>query len=107
MKYIFLSLATVSLIACGTSKKQPERPVSVEDYENPNTINNITAGRTIFENQCTLCHAKKNIDDYSYEEWEPIVENMSQKVNDKLKREEITPERQAQLMTYINYELNK
>ncbi len=113
MKYTFLTvIIALVFYACGTSKKQKteadmEKNVgkvatdTTINFEDPNKMTDLAAGGSIYRNQCTLCHEEKNIKAHSYQEWVEIVEDMSKRVNKKLGREDITPQREAQLLSYI------
>ncbi len=107
---------SILIYACSTTKpnaKDQENQKRIAeasedrniDFENTNKMNAIQEGEAIFENQCTLCHEPKNIQDYNYEQWVEIVEDMSQRVNKKLRREEIRAMDEANLLTYIKTRL--
>ncbi len=114
-KIITLALLSILIYACGTSKKTANDTISKEaeeasketnvEFDNTNKMTALEEGEAIFNNQCTLCHDQKKITDYSYEQWVEIVADMSQKVNKKLKREELGPMDEANLLRYIKSEM--
>ncbi len=92
--------------SCSTTKKNEviNREVNeetVEVYDDANTISNFEKGKSIYENQCTLCHEAKNIEDFSMEQWQEIVPDMVAKVNKKVRTEEIDPDEERILFHYI------
>lgn len=40
---------------------------------------NVAQGKAIFEKKCQRCHALKNIDNYTLQQWEVILPKMSKK----------------------------
>ncbi len=115
MKKLYIALLIcLGAYACGTSRQSSDSAGSIpppphEDtavsFENTNEMTAIEEGEALYNNQCTLCHEAKNIKDFTYEEWVPIVADMSKKVNKKLKSEDIDALDEANLLRYIHYEL--
>ncbi len=109
MKKITTILTIVASIiildSCSTTKKEtvsldiPEKSKHV--YKDANTISNFEQGKSIYEDQCSLCHEPKNIEDYSMAQWQEIVPDMVARVNKKMKSEEIDPTEEQILFNYI------
>ncbi len=97
MRLIFLYIA-MSIIAAGCAKKiiQPSpAPSTANDKAIPETKNEkiteetvritdgdaqrIEAGKEIYNAKCGRCHELKNEQDYTVEEWKPIMDRMAPK----------------------------
>lgn len=83
----------------------PSRPVEAVTGNKPDTTdfassNPMIAGRAIYEVKCTKCHQKKNMGNWTQEEWKPILNSMTKKA--KLNDLQI-----AQVTQYVNANAKK
>ncbi len=77
MKTKLLSaLAIAALLAsCSSSKKTVETTEAKQIKLTPE----LAEGKTLFENNCGKCHKLFSPDDFTKEEWKPIVSRMQKK----------------------------
>jgi len=84
---------SMSLYHCGSPKKtatstatppphSKESVIAIAQKRWPDaTIESLRAGQDIYNNQCTKCHDAKDINDYSEDEWLPLIDKMSRKAH--------------------------
>lgn len=89
IKIITLSLATLILVSCGTSKKTPapsitpgEAQLTAIKVKFPEvTAQILSEGHSIYTGACTNCHGQKNIFKRSEASWMHEIDDMSPKAN--------------------------
>jgi mono/diheme cytochrome c family protein len=86
--------AFVALASC--SPKTTTVETKEESIKFPNA--KVEEGFNLQAQHCTACHKLKTVDDYSREQWDKILPNMAKKAK-------ITPEQEATINEYINWEL--
>ena len=91
MKFIGLILIAL-IIAVGCSKNSiPAAPKPSAD---------VLAGEIVVNEKCGRCHGLKKVDDFTAEEWEPIMHSMAKKARlDSLQK--------AQAMAYVKFYAKK
>jgi cytochrome c1 len=99
MKNVFLFLLVVFAFSCKTAKVV--KTVSIEEQmgfakTQWNDVNEdqLIAGKSIFENQCTKCHGMKKIENYTVEKWEKEINKMAPKAK-------INAEQKESLRRYV------
>ncbi|BCY28764.1 cytochrome c [Flavobacterium okayamense] len=77
MKTKLLSTIAIAalLASCSSSKKTVEATEAKQIKLTPE----LAEGKTLFENNCGKCHKLFSPDDFTKEEWEPIVSRMQKK----------------------------
>lgn len=88
-------MGTLAMVSC--SPKTTAVDPKVENIDFPNET--VEEGYTLQAQHCTRCHKLKTVDNYSREQWDKILPNMAKKAK-------LTPEQEATINEYINWELN-
>ncbi|UOK41480.1 MULTISPECIES: hypothetical protein [Flavobacterium] len=86
MKKIILTLSVVLVItSCAVKLVTPAQPdVDRMQTKYPGyTLDELSQGKSMFEQHCAECHKLKNPTKFSESEWEKIVPIMVKKVNKK------------------------
>lgn len=75
---IILTFAAFSIVSCSKSSGSsgPYVPTASDVTANA-TLTQLQQGRTLFINNCGLCHALPNPDDYSVSGWNSILSVMA------------------------------
>ena len=97
MKFYTISISLIALFAftsCGNKKVATETKETSKKFPNEK----IEEGFNLSAEYCVKCHKLKVVDDYSREQWDKILPNMARKAK-------ITPEQEAAINEYINWEL--
>ncbi|ANH82667.1 hypothetical protein A8C56_18305 [Niabella ginsenosidivorans] len=102
---MFAAFAVIYSCSHKTAPTIPSRPVEAVTGNKPDTADlsssdPLVAGKAIYEIKCTKCHQKKNISDWTQEEWKPILNSMVKK--SKLNDLEI-----SQVTQYVNANAKK
>lgn len=90
MKKILLpALAVVLVYSCSPKAAPSSQPAAVNEVKPPaNTppaaavkmeSAEVTAGKNIYTTKCARCHGVKKVDDYTVQQWIPIMESMAPK----------------------------
>lgn len=77
---IILTVIVFSFVSCtkAPGSSSPYVP-TVADVTANATLTQLQQGRTLFINNCGLCHSLPNPDDYSVSGWNSILSNMAPK----------------------------
>lgn len=94
-KSLFI-IAGIALVSC--SPKTTTVDTKEETLNFPNA--KVEEGYALNAENCTKCHKLKTTTDYTREQWDKILPNMAKKAK-------ITPEQEAAINEYINWELSK
>jgi len=86
-KYILIILCTISLVGlyqCKNSKNASSSAenrllVAAQKRWPDATSKSLSDGHNIYMTKCTQCHGAKEIEDYTEERWNPILDNMARK----------------------------
>jgi len=101
--YAFVGLLMV-LAACSTVKlvqpTQADADRGVQKYSNL-TLADLNQGKTIYEQECALCHGLKNPASKNEDQWKKIVPNMVEKVNKKKGKVAIDQKSEEILLQYL------
>ncbi len=87
-------MGTLALVSC--SPKTTTVDTKEETLKFPNAT--VEEGFNLSAQHCARCHKLKTVDDYSREQWDNILPNMAKKAK-------LTPEQEATINEYINWEL--
>lgn len=87
-------MGTLALVSC--SPKTTTVDTKEETMKFPNAT--VEEGFNLNAQHCARCHKLKTVDDYSREQWDKILPNMAKKAK-------LTPEQEATINEYINWEL--
>ena len=97
MKIKYLSIALMLLTACSTSKKSTtsssvstptatstetavqSAPVTAATVKDVVTVKEMEDGKKLYVTHCTSCHSMKAPFEYTTEQWNKILPNMSKK----------------------------
>jgi mono/diheme cytochrome c family protein len=98
MKNLLLLVAGVTvLMACKTGLEVVEEVESVEETtEMPTTA--IGEGKVVLLTKCAKCHEAPDVDSYSKEKWDKVLNPMIQKAN-------LTEEEANEVTAYVYWEL--
>lgn len=88
-------MGTLALVSC--SPKTTTVGTEEKNLDFPNEI--VEEGYNLQAQYCTRCHKLKTVDNYTREQWDKILPNMAKKAK-------LTPEQEATVNEYINWELN-
>lgn len=88
-------MGTLALMSC--SPKTTAADTKEKALQFPNT--EVEEGYNLTAQHCARCHKLKTVDNYTREQWDKILPNMAKKAK-------LTPEQEATINEYINWELN-
>lgn len=93
-KIVFAFVVVSSIVACAPKLVTPV-PTPEEITEAPAPMpamdETASAGKIIFNNDCTKCHAAKVIDNYSKQQWTGILTKMTQMAKlDETQKNQVT-----------------
>ncbi|MFT6245046.1 MAG: cytochrome c5 [Salibacteraceae bacterium] len=93
-KIVFAFVVVGSIVACAPKLVTPV-PVPEEITEAPEPVpamNEVaSAGKLIFNNDCTKCHSLKVIDDYTKQQWTGILTKMTKMAKlDETQKNQVT-----------------
>lgn len=92
MKTRILALAIVGMVIYSCSKKL----VIPSGEEKRGLTPELAEGKTLFVNNCAKCHNLKNPNNYTTEEWKPILLRMQKKAK-------ISDEEREKIQNYVTY----
>lgn len=97
-KILFLGASIVVLAACSEKTTTSAVEPVVSEPSGSEMTADATQGKQIYQASCQRCHALKNIDDFSKEQWSRILPSMSKKAK-------LEPDQTAFVDAYIQWEL--
>jgi cytochrome c5 len=106
MKRSFVAIVGFMLIlaACGSTKLIQPSQADVDrgaQKFSKLTLADLNQGKTIFEQNCNLCHGLKNPTSKNEDQWKKIVPKMVQKVNNKKGNAGIDKKSEEILLQYL------
>jgi cytochrome c5 len=104
-KYLLLFGLTI-LVSCATTKFIPPTPSQADADRGAKkipglTMEQLTAGKTNFEQQCGKCHGLKNPASRNEAQWRQTVPKMSAKAKNKFKKDVIDAAMQESILAYL------
>lgn len=86
-KYLLVILVSISLVGlyqCKNSKSTASSSenrllIAAQKRWPDATPKSLNEGHNIYMTKCTQCHGAKEIEDYTEERWNPILDNMARK----------------------------
>jgi predicted secreted protein len=99
-KKTLIAVGIMALTACATNKEvstnSAEKPApAAKKPAFPNT--EVAEGSTLYAENCGKCHALKNVDNYSPDQWKRIVPNMAAKAK-------IDATKEAKILEFVLWE---
>jgi len=92
MKTRIIALAIIGMVVVSCSKKLVMPSGEVKKGLTPE----LAEGKELFVNNCAKCHSLKNPNDYSPEEWKPILDKMA-------KRAHLSDAEKQKVYNYVTY----
>ena len=92
MKTKILAIAVVGFVICSCSKKL----IIPSGEEKKGLTPELAEGKDLFVNNCAKCHSLKNPNNYTAEEWKPILDKMA-------KRAKISDAEKEKVYKYVTY----
>ena len=103
-KNILLGFGILLIASCGGAKllvpNQTDADRGAEMYTGY-TLNDLNAGKTIYQNQCNKCHPLYQPSQFSEQKWNMITPKMVAKANGKAGKTVINQEQQELLLRYL------
>lgn len=78
-KIMALALVGILIYSCAPKVTPPPSPPAAKSTEVAVASNDIAEGKELYENNCAKCHKLYNPNDYSDQDWLPILERMKKK----------------------------
>lgn len=106
MKKYLLLIGAAVLISCSTTKFIPPAPSQADADRGAKkipglTLEQLAAGKTNFEQQCSKCHALKNPAKRNETQWRQVVPKMAAKAQKKAGKEVIDAAMQESILAYL------
>lgn len=104
MKKLLLILSIVFLAACKPVRliTPGQADVNRVSQKFPGlTVGELNEGKSIFENNCNICHRLKNPESKSEKRWDRIVPKMVHRVNKRKKQNGIDSTSEVILLKYL------
>ena len=106
MKSLFITLVA-SIVLFGCAKKiTTSEPAAVNTVKPPAEVPKevakkmespeVTAGKGIYTTKCSRCHGAKKVDDYTVQQWIPIMDRMAPKAR-------LDAGEKANVTAYVNF----
>ena len=101
-------LALVTLVGCAkkVTDTSSSQPAAVNEVKPPADIPKeaaknmespqVTAGKEIYTTRCARCHGAKKVDDYTVQQWIPIMDRMAPKAK-------LTDIEKSNVTAYVNF----
>jgi len=103
-KAYLIIIGTIMLVACGTTKliqpTQADAERGGQKFSNL-SLEQLIQGKTLYEQNCSLCHGLKKPGSRNEDQWNKIVPDMSAKVNRKKGEGTLDNEKQEVLLRYL------
>lgn len=104
--FITILIIAVTLFSCA-QKITSSAPTTVANVVKPpaDIINDpgakmestaVTEGKNIYTTKCARCHGPKKVDDWTVQEWIPIIDRMAPKAR-------LDASEKANVTAYVNY----
>ncbi len=69
-------------------------PATSKEGQKTDPLPEGEAGKSLYATKCSKCHALKNVGDYSYGQWEPILKKMIPRAN-------LSEDEKSQILEFI------
>ena len=104
--FIALLIIAVTLYSCAQKITPATQTTTVADTKNPVVIHTeaaqktespqVAEGKTIYITKCARCHGPKPVENWTVQEWVPIIDRMSSKARlDAIEKANVT--------AYVNF----
>lgn len=87
-------MGALAVVSCGPKTTTVSTEEKAMNFPNAK----VEDGYNLYAQSCNRCHKLKTVEDYSREQWDKILPNMAKKAK-------LTPEQEATVNEYINWEL--
>lgn len=80
-KLFILAVTTTLVVSCNTTKKITQETTKAVEETKLTTETNLSLieGKALYDNNCGKCHKLFDANEYTAEEWKPIVDRMQAK----------------------------